>query len=186
MKRRLKAGVLVVAALLTLAGAAHAQRVWVKDEVRLNVRTGPGTQFRILGSLMTGDSVEIVSRGDGWTQVRGKAGLEGWIPEGFLQAEAPAKILLERHQADTTSMRQRFETLDTEVTDLRAKNEELSALKTEQASEVERLRSENLELRAGARWPHWIAGASILFAGGLIGVIVHWSSSRRTPRRIRL
>ena len=186
MMQRLGAGLLLGAALVTLAGAAQAQRAWVKDEVRLNVRTGPGTQFRILGSLTTGDSVEILGRGDGWTQVRARGGLEGWIPEGFLQGEAPAKILLERHQADTASMRQRFERLDGEVTDLRAKNEELSALQAEQVSEIERLRRENLELRAGARWPHWIAGASILFAGGLIGVIVHWSSSRRTPRRIRL
>jgi SH3 domain protein len=186
MTRHLAAGLVVAGALLTLAGSAQAQRAWIKDEVRLNLRTGPGTQFRILGTLVTGDSVEMIARGDGWTQVRAKGGLEGWIPEGFLQEEAPAKILLERHQADTASMRKRFDTLTREVTELRAKNEELEAQQTQRAGDLERLTRENLELRAGARWPHWIAGASILFTGGLIGIIVHWSSSRRTTRRIRL
>ena len=186
MTRRLAAGLLVIAALLALSAAAQAQRAWIKDEVRLNIRTGPGTQFRILGVLKTGDSVEMLSRGDGWTQVRGKGGVEGWIPEGFLQAEAPAQILLERHQADTASMRQRFEALTKEVSELRVQNEEFTTRQAEQGSELQRLTRENLQLRAGARWPHWIAGASILSAGGLIGIIVHWSSSRRTPRRIRL
>lgn len=185
MTRHLAAGLIATAALLALAGPAQAQRAWVKDEVRLNIRTGPGTQYRILGGLSTGDSVEVLSRGEGWTQVRGN-GLEGWIPEGFLQEEAPARILLERYQADTASMRSRFEDLSKEVTELRAANESLSATQADQSAEVERLRRENLELRAGARWPHWIAGASILATGALIGIIVHWSSSRRTPRRIRL
>ena len=55
-----------------------------------------------------------------------------------------------------------------------------------QSEEIDRLTRENLDLRAGARWPHWIAGASIFLAGSLIGIIVHWSTSRRTRHRIRL
>lgn len=184
MKRR--TGALVVALLLLApAGRALAERAWVKDEVRLNVRTGPGTQFRILGGIGTGDSVEILDRGDGWTQVRGSTG-EGWIPAGFLQAEPPARIRLERFEADTAELRERFGRLSSEVEELRARNQELSAGDEERDAEIARLTRENLELRAGARWPEWIAGASILGVGGLLGIFVHWSSSRRTTRRIRL
>jgi len=186
MDYRLAAKLLLAAALLAPAGPALAQRAWIKDEVRINLRTGPGTQFRILGGLATGDSVEILRRGDGWTQVRAKGDLEGWMPEGFLQDEAPAMILLERHRAETADMRENFEQLSSEVTKLRTENQELASLQSEQGGEVERLRRDNLGLRAGARWPHWIAGASILFAGVLLGIVVHWSSSRRAPRRIRL
>ncbi len=184
--RRTAVATFALAALLSAPGEGFAQRAWVKDEVRLNLRTGPGTQYRILGVLATGDSVEILSRSDTWTQIRGKGGVEGWIPAGFLQPDAPAQILLERHQAETADMRARFEKLSAEVEELRGSNEELTGTEASQSAEVERLTRENLELRAGARWPHWIAGASIFFGGGLIGIIVHWSSARRQPRRIRL
>lgn len=184
MTRRLAASI-AAAAVLAIPAAAAAQRAWVKDEVRLNLRVGPDTKYKIRGSLKTGDSVEVLTRGDGWTQVR-FGGREGWIPAGFLQSEAPAAIQLERHLAETAELRDRFGTLSTEVEELRTRNGELSSLESTQSEEIDRLTRENLELHAGARWPHWIAGASILLSGGLIGIIVHWSSSRRTPRRIRL
>jgi len=166
--------------------AASAERAWVKDEVKLNIRSGPGTQYRILGVLTTGESVELLARGDGWTQVRGPRSGEGWIPAGFLQGEPPARILLERHEAETGSMKQRYETLSKEVKELRSSQGEIEGREATQRAEIDRLTSENVQLRAGARWPHWVAGASIFFAGSLIGIIVHWSSGRRSPRRIRL
>ena len=186
MLRRIALLLTAVALLASLAGAAHAERAWVKDEVRLNIRTGPGVQFRIRGVLKTGDSVEVVSRGDGWTQVRGPEVDNGWIPEGYLQAEAPARIRLERHEAETADLRQRFAAISTEVEELRGRNEELTSRETAGASEVQRLTRENLELRAGARWPEWIAGASILFVGSILGIFVHRSTTRRPSPRIRL
>ena len=183
--RRCLAASLAAAALFALPATAAAERAWVKDEVRLNLRIGPETKYRILGGLKTGDSVEIMARGDGWTQVR-FGDREGWIPAGFLQPEPPAGVQLERHLAETAELRERFSTLSTEVEELRSRNGELSSVEETQSEEIDRLTRENLELRAGARWPHWIAGASIFLAGSLIGIIVHWSTSRRTVRRIRL
>ena len=55
-----------------------------------------------------------------------------------------------------------------------------------QRSEIDRLTRENDKLRAGARWPYMIAGASILGAGMLLGAILHASSARRPRPRVRL
>jgi SH3 domain protein len=176
----------LVAPLLILAQTGHAERAWIKDELRLNIRTGAGVQYRIVGVLKTGDSVEILSRGEDWTRVRAHGGMEGWIPAGYLQAEAPARIRLERHEADTSALRERFEKISAEVEELRGRNEQLSKQESSQQSEMQRLTRENLELRAGARWPEWVAGASILFVGSILGIIVHRSSTRRPGPRIRL
>ena len=149
----------------------------------------PGTMLgnhRILGVLATGDSVEVLSRTGAWTQVRAPGGTDGWIPEGYLQAETPARILLERHQAETAELRTRFENLSAEVVDLRERNPQLSEQESKQRSEIDLLTRENLELRAGARGPEWITGASILFVGAILGIIVHRSASRRPSPRIRL
>ena len=97
---------------------ASASADYVRDQLRINMRTGPGVQFRILGVLKTGDSVEVVSRGDGWTQVRGPEVDNGWIPEGYLQTEAPARIRLERHEAETirtAKLENRIERLEFQV-----------------------------------------------------------------------
>jgi SH3 domain protein len=176
---------LTAAALLVPAGAAHAERAWVKDELTVWVRSGPGNNFRNFRAIKTGDNVEIVSRGEGWTQIKvGDA--TGWIPAGFLQPEPPARIRLERHQAETSDQRKRFTTISSELTELRTQNSELSERQKTLETELQQVRDENIELRAGARWPEWIAGASILVVGGLLGMFVQWSSGRRHTRRIRL
>ena len=85
---------LAVIALTTLsATSSQAQQAWVMDrDVNLTLRTGAGTQYRIIGSLTTGDVATILSRGDGWTKVRTEQGKEGWVSAGFLQASPPARI----------------------------------------------------------------------------------------------
>ena len=80
--------------LLLGAAPGHSEVAWVKDELRLNVRTGPGVQYRIVGVLKTGDMVEILARGEGWTQVQSKDSAEGWIPVGYLQPGPPARVAL--------------------------------------------------------------------------------------------
>jgi SH3 domain protein len=186
MIRRLAFLLAAAAAAVLLAGASHAERAWIKDELKLNIRTGPGLKYRILGVLGTGDSVEVISRTEGWTQVRAPGGMDGWIPEGYLQAETPARIRLERHEAETAELRTRFEKLSSEVAELRSRNENLSGQEAKQREELDLLTRENIELRAGARGPEWITGASILFVGAILGIIVHRSASRRPSPRIRL
>ncbi|HJO22088.1 MAG: TIGR04211 family SH3 domain-containing protein [Myxococcota bacterium] len=169
-----------------LPGTGTAERAWVKDEVRLNIRAGPGVEFKIHRAVKTGDSFEVLSRTEGWTEVRGRDALQGWIPAGYLQAEAPARIRLERHEADTAKLRSDHSRVSTEVETLRTENRELSQTSTALQSRLETIEKENTELRAGARWPEWITGASILVVGGLLGIIVHATTTRRQTRRIRL
>ena len=173
-----------LAAALLAAPLAHAETGWVGDHVRLNLRTGPGNQYRILGGVETGDSVEILTRGDGWTEVRAE-GKTGWVPDGFLQNEPPAVVKLTRSETETAELRSRSGALDAEATKLRSENAELAARESEQRTELERLTRDNLELRAGARWPEWIAGACILAVGMALGALLRGSARRQTPR-IRL
>ena len=46
--------VLAIGIATTVAIAGSAETAWVKDEVRLNLRSGPGTQYRILQGIGTG------------------------------------------------------------------------------------------------------------------------------------
>ena len=186
MSRRYTPLLLALATLLAPAFPARAERAWVKDELTIWVRSGAGNQYRNFQTLKTGDSVEIVSRRENWTEVRGKGGMQGWIPVGYLQSEPPARIRLERFEAETAELRTTLDKLTREAEELRARNERLDSTEGTLKAQLERVERENMELRAGARWPEWFAGASILLVGCLLGIFVHRSSSRRTTRRIRL
>jgi SH3 domain protein len=173
-----------VAIALLVAARASAETGWVDDQVRLNLRTGPGNQYRILGTVETGDSVEILSRGDGWIEVRAD-GKTGWVPDGYLKNEPPAMVKLQRIESETAELRSRGGLLNEEATKLRGENAQLAARESEQRAELERLTRDNMELRAGARWPEWIAGACILAVGMALGALLRGSARRQTPR-IRL
>ena len=177
---------IVALALLAPMASARAEVAWVKDEVRLNLRTGPGVQYRIKGSIVTGDSVEVLLHGDGWTQVRDAEIGEGWIPEGFLQEEPPATVRLARSEEQTTELRTQLDSISTRATELETQNTKLGEQDATQRQQIEQLTRENLELKAGARWPEWITGAGILGAGMLMGAVLHAFSGRRQRPRIRL
>jgi SH3 domain protein len=179
-------------AALTLAGAilgataARAESAWVKDEMRLNVRTGPGTKYRIQGAIETGDAVDILQRAEGWTQVRIRNGdgepEEGWIPEGYLQAEMPARLRLARFEEQGSALREQLQELSRRSEALEAENEELTGRDDAQREEIQQLTRENLELQAGARWPDRIAGAAILGAGMILGAMLARRGRRAGPR----
>ena len=170
---------------LLLALPALSERAWIKDELRINLRTGPGVQFRIMGRLKTGDAVEILERGEGWTKIRVAEFGDGWIPEGYLAPAPPARLRLDQSESQTEELRARVETLTTRTTELEGENASLSGRDEEQQSTIERLTRENLELRAGARWPHWITGAGILVSGMLLGMLMRGAAGRRSRPRIR-
>jgi SH3 domain protein len=174
------------AACLLAAPGALAQEVWVKDEVNLNLRTGPGNQYRIVGLLKTGDSVRIVKRGEGWTEVRLTDGKQGWVPAGFLMDGPPAATRVERMEHETRELRETVASLREQVTELSGERSALQDSESTQRRRAQDLEAENMELKAGARWPEWITGAGILASGMLVGSILQTWASRRPRSRIRL
>jgi SH3 domain protein len=182
--RRLAAPVLVF--LAVFAAPAFAEPAWVKDEVRVSLRAGAGSNFRITGALETGDRVEILSRGDGWTQVRPEGREAGWIPAGFLQEDPPARIALQSLQADKERLEQRVAEL--EGSSAQRESDHAKALDRDaaQRAEIERLTQENLRLRSGARWSEHLTGAGIVLVGMAIGALVARRSGRSRQQRIKL
>ena len=181
--RRVSAAVLVFAAV-----AVGAETSWVKDELRLELRSGPGTEYRIKEYIKTGDSVTVLSRREDWVQVRtADAELgDGWVEDGFLAAEPPAAMRLERMKTETAEARGQFGSLSERVKQLEAENGQFKEDDAKQKEELEDLTRDNMELRAGARWPEWITGACLLAVGMLMGAIVQSVNGRRARPRIRL
>lgn len=70
----------LAAALVTLsAGSAFA----AVANTPVNVRTGPGTQYRVVDTLHRGERVNVVSQRAGWCRVT-KSGPDGWVSCRYL------------------------------------------------------------------------------------------------------
>jgi len=184
MHTRIFATCLLVAAVA--ASSAAAEPAWVDNEVRLNLRTGAGTSFRIVGSVTTGDRVEILGRENNWTQVKLADGKRGWIPAGYLKSEAPPDVRLSEAEEELRKLRIQYENATNDAERLRTSNDEITGRETEQTEQIKQLTLENLDLKSGPRWPEWITGASILSVGMMLGALLHRSSSRRPAPRIRM
>lgn len=132
---------LVVLCLVGVTGGiAGAQTInWVTDEWRINLRSGAGSEFRILQVLETGDSVEVVERGDGWTRVRVGDGTVGWVPSQYLMNRPAAASRLESMAESLEETRERTGTLEIQLEQAR------SALEVTQ-SEIESLAAERTRL----------------------------------------
>jgi SH3 domain protein len=174
------AGVGLLAALL-FAGLGAAEQAWVRG-APLNLRTGPSTQHRILATVEPGAGLEVSERSEGWVHVRTAAGEDGWIPAGYLAAEAPPAERLQELEGELAALRSRLDRTGSERDRLAADHERLAGADADQRVEIERLTRENLRLRAGERWFEWITGALLLCTGMVLGAILSRVSGRRRSR----
>ncbi len=51
---------------------------------KINIRSGPGTKYRILGQAYYGVVFKTVKRGRGWVKVKHEDGLTGWVKRDLL------------------------------------------------------------------------------------------------------
>ncbi len=54
------------------------------QRLRLNVRSGPGTGYKVIGKLDKGDKVTVVSEKDGWYEIELSGGKTGWCTSEYI------------------------------------------------------------------------------------------------------
>ena len=84
---------LVFALSLGLITAAVAETRYVSDRLEIQMRTGKGTQFRILRMLPSGTALEVLEtdKSSGYTRVRAPGGVEGWVLSRLLMKGQAAR-----------------------------------------------------------------------------------------------
>jgi SH3 domain protein len=178
----------IAAAFLALAATpASAEQGWVHGQLRLNLRTGASNEYRIVGTVAMGDSVQVLTKGPDWMRIQTVDGKVGWIPAGYVEPTPPPVARLATAEAEAATLKSELEKLRAETTTLRETNESLSANDAGQEKELEALELQNLELRASSRYQEWLTGATLLGGGMLAGAWLHSRSGRGRPSsRIRL
>lgn len=139
-------GVLVI--LLFAAGGLHAQTRYVSDRMEITLRSGPGTQFKILELLTSGQAVQVLDAGPEWSRVRVGQDAEGWVLNRYLMDQPTARIQLERMERRHRTLTERAAALEAENAQLKARNTQLSEALAAEEKESEQLRQSYEQLKA--------------------------------------
>jgi len=113
---------IVLTVLLVLPALAAAETVYVSENFEITMRTGPGTERKIISLVESGKALEMVERGDEWSLVRTASGKEGWVLNRYLTSSQPSAMVLER-------VRQDYDVLSAKYDDLKEKFQALEAQK---------------------------------------------------------
>ena len=125
--------------LMISAAAAYGNTVYVDDTLYAPIRSGEGTQYRIVHSgVRSGTSLELLETSDsGYSRVRTPDGIEGWINSRYITETPIARQRLEEAN-------RRLEQTQNELGEVQAQLEEVTGERDELRSS-----EESLESRAG-------------------------------------
>ncbi|ASP40406.1 peptide-binding protein [Bacterioplanes sanyensis] len=132
---------IVLLSLLTSAAMAVEKR-YVKDELWLPLRTGPGQEYRIIKSLQSGEHlifVEELADSD-YTKVKTDKGDEGFVLTRFLDNEPVAKEKLIFAQRE-------LESLKTELAEVQQQRNQLQQQVTNASDSSTTLQQQNEQLQ---------------------------------------
>ncbi|EEQ11026.1 hypothetical protein ymoll0001_33660 [Yersinia mollaretii ATCC 43969] len=190
---------------LTLSWGAHAEeKRYISDELDTYVHSGPGNQYRIVGTLKGGDEVTLISvdEGTNYGQIRDSKGKTIWIPLNQLSEtpslrirvpdlEQQVKTLTDKlanidnsWNQRTAEMQQKVAASDSVISELQKENE---SLKNQLVVAQKKVSAVNLQLDDKQRtiilqW--FMYGGGVAGIGLLLGLVLpHLIPSRKKNNR---
>ncbi|MFI0488227.1 MAG: TIGR04211 family SH3 domain-containing protein [Yersinia sp. (in: enterobacteria)] len=190
---------------LSLSWVAHAEeKRYISDELDTYVHSGPGNQYRIVGTLKGGDEVTLTSvdEGTNYGQIRDNKGKTTWIPLNQLSEtpslrirvpdlEQQVKTLTDKlanidnsWNQRTAEMQQKVAASDSVISELQKENE---SLKNQLVVAQKKVSAVNLQLDDKQRtiilqW--FMYGGGVAGVGLLTGLVLpHLIPSRKKNNR---
>lgn len=139
---------LVAVAVLAVAGNALAATRYVSDQLSINLRRGPGTEYRITKLLRAGSPIEVLEETEaGWSRVQTADGEEGYVLTRFLSDTPAAGDRLATAQRRVARLERTNAELKEELAQALNGSEELGKLKRDLVADNESLRAELEDIR---------------------------------------
>ena len=119
--------IFVVIFMFVFSGIVYAETMYVKDMLRLPLRTGQGSEYKIIAVIESGLQVEVLQVQEEWTQVRLPSEKEGWVQSRYLTHEPTAQLKLEQLETKHKNLTAQASSLMEENTKLKGEKRKLSA-----------------------------------------------------------
>ncbi|MDY6863111.1 MAG: TIGR04211 family SH3 domain-containing protein [Thermodesulfobacteriota bacterium] len=135
---------------LVLSPSSFGETWYVKDQLKLTIRAGEGTQYRILGLLSSGDSVEVIEIKDGWAEIRLGEDKKGWVLARYLSKSIPKTAKYNEMEIKIKDQSVKLKQLKTERDELKKENKDLKEQLLKEKEKTEQLSRNYEELKEGS------------------------------------
>ncbi|MCC4834288.1 TIGR04211 family SH3 domain-containing protein [Shewanella sp. 10N.7] len=171
---------LTLVALLLLSKGLMAQTHYITDDVFIYIHGGPGTQYRILGSIEAGQTITLLNETQNdYSKVRDHKDREGWVKSDLIETGSSLRTrlpIIEAELAQTKStLAQLDQSSESVAQQLTSSNNQIASLQSELAKVTNERDTANQQLQSikdNAQSKMWQQGALIAGLGALIGIIL--------------
>jgi SH3 domain protein len=133
--KMIKIGTLVLLGMLFVVATSAAETKYVTEELNITLRTGAGTDRKIIAFPNAGDPLEIITPGEEYTEVMTRSGKQGFVLTRYLTDKEPASAVLARLEQKYSQLSEKYEELKQKASqatgDSRSLSEELAKTQKE-------------------------------------------------------
>lgn len=193
----LKKSLFIAIGIITFSHSLFAVERYVSEELSAYVRSGPGDQYRILGTLKAGEPVTLLSEKGQYSQIKDAKQREVWILTSELSKDKSSKTQVPALKSEIEILKQQLNNIDENWKNRVANIQQLSEQAHTQSTQLieqnsllkqqldamnEKNREYEVLLNAEKqslliRW--FMYGGSVMLVGLILGLIL----PRLIPRR---
>lgn len=124
--------------------AAQAKTVWVDDQLYLPVRSGAGSQYRIIeNAVPSGTPLEVIETSDtGYTRVRTAKGNDGWVSSQYISNTPIAADRLKTVSRQLEQAKTELSSLKGQLKDVSSERDALSTAESSLSTRSDELQQE--------------------------------------------
>ncbi len=150
MKQQLQRLVFLGIILMCFSANGFAESMYVTDQLKLTLRSGPSTEHKILAVVESGQKVEMLEPGEDWSMVRNANGKEGYVLTRYLMLNPTHNVRLGQLQTKHKALMQQTATLLEENTRFRNESKKLKSTLGGNEKVLKKLRTDYDKLKAGS------------------------------------
>ena len=118
-----------------------AQTLYVHDNVRVDMRSGPGNEYRITQFLNSGTKLESLQESGDWVEVKA-GGNQGWIQKQYTTDQPIAREMLTKALSEMDALKKENQTLKQQLSSTDSQFKELKSTHTKMSDSTEHLQKE--------------------------------------------
>lgn len=168
--------------VLLVSGSVWAQTPahYISDSVYIYIHGGPGTEYRIIGSVEAGEAVTFTGQTSGdYSQIIDPKNREGWVRSEFVTDKPSVKERFAEVEAELIKVNNQFNELslstDNATQDLAAAQEKITNLQAALTKVIKERDEAKAIVKASIdeqQYEMWRQGGIIAGLGALIGIIL--------------
>ncbi len=184
---------IIAVMLLSPSLLAAEQTRYISDNVFTYIHGGPGTQYRIVGSVEAGQPITFLGETQSdYSKIIDHKGREGWVQSDFISKNKSFRVQLPEVQAELTNVQDKLDGLSSESGDAQKTITQLKSQLAHAEQDLETVTNERNEaaselskLKNNEQYEMLQQGGMIAGAGLLVGVILAYLPRPRRRQKNR-